>query len=943
MLQCNSMKLTTCKKTLLSVMLVIIASLSTYAQQTLWVGQSYTFDVSSSVMGITSNMSWSTNGGYLSLSGSGFYRTITVTQYFSGTATVTCEWDYRLTGSGSYTHTKRQVTISCRDNQVSISPTSMTMSPGETRYVSYRHQYDNQYTSAANAYFQSTNPSVARVNERTGEVYAVSSGTAYINVYSKVSSTTPYCLVKVNKVEPTSVSIPKKLTLIAGEQKTITPTTTPSNAQTSYTWTSSNNQIATVSSSGTITAMKHGTTYITVKTSNGLSSTCEVCVNKSKLSILSSHNSQILQLGTPITLSASAANSTIYYTLNGENPSINSFKYTEPIVITEKATVKAFAVNEDYLDSDILTLQYDVTDLALEYSIPQNQSQISWNNFAITLVFNKDICRDENFSNIKVIDPNGLDIHYTAAILQNAVMIIPDENIKYGKHEVIIPTSAVKAKDNNAPNIATSNIFYNNEFDLGITAFDTNGAYSFIVKEDGSLWSFGANTEGQLGDGTKIDRKTPVKIMDDVIMPIAGWNFGMAIKKDNSLWTWGGNTYGQLGDGTKAQRSTPKKIKDNIYFANATSWSVGQAIDFEGILWVWGENQRGNLGDGTTSNRLSPVKILSKKISYATGGPHSAAISADNDLYMWGSNNCSQLGDGSTTYRKSPVKVKTGVKDVNLPYCATIVLYTNGEVWTWGNNDYGQLGTGNYTATSQPQKILENIVKLGEFSYGGFAINSNHELYAWGRLSTIHWNTIGNIQKPTIIMRDVEDIKCAYSHALIKKTDGSLWGVGENGVGQLGIETSESNVCEPILLFPGRSPEINSVKPLFDEINIEVGEYGYIPFNLCPADGAIKGIDWLNSNDYIEILDNGRFEGKKVGTSIVECIIKDSQDKELRFKTKVNVSEKNSSVEDITIDNIEDDPVIFYNLHGIEVSPTNLTPGIYVKRQGSNSQKIIIK
>ncbi len=189
------MKLSKIRKFLLSLMLTVITQSSALSQQALWVGQSYTFDVSSSVMGLTANMSWSTSGGYLSLSGSGLYRTITVTQYFSGTATVTCEWDYKLTGNGSYTHTKRQVTISCRDNQIFISPTSMTLTPGESRHVSYRHQYDNQYTSAANAYFQSSDPSICTISS-SGEVIAKSPGTTYINVYSKVSSVSPYCITR---------------------------------------------------------------------------------------------------------------------------------------------------------------------------------------------------------------------------------------------------------------------------------------------------------------------------------------------------------------------------------------------------------------------------------------------------------------------------------------------------------------------------------------------------------------------------------------------------------------------------------------------------------------------------------------------------------------------------------------------------------------------------
>ena len=126
--------------------LLLWASIAVKAQQALWVGQSNRMDVSSSVMGLTANVRWSTSGGYLSLSGSGFYRDITPTQYFSGTAIVTCEWDYKLYSGGSYTHVRRQVSISCRENKVSISPTVLTLTEGETGKVSYSHAYSNAYT-----------------------------------------------------------------------------------------------------------------------------------------------------------------------------------------------------------------------------------------------------------------------------------------------------------------------------------------------------------------------------------------------------------------------------------------------------------------------------------------------------------------------------------------------------------------------------------------------------------------------------------------------------------------------------------------------------------------------------------------------------------------------------------------------------------------------------
>lgn len=269
-------------------LIIIITPISLNAQQSLWVGQSYTFDVSSSVVGLTANMSWSTNGGYLSLSGSGFYRTITITQYFSGTATVTCEWDYKLTSNGTYTHTRRDVTITCKDNQVSITPTALVLNIGETSSVGCFHQYDNQYINAANTYFQSNNPNVVTVDENTGEIYAKSPGTAYINVYSKISSVSPYCRVTVNQLQPTSISIPNFLSLVAGTTHQITVALKPNDAVSTLTWYSDDTEVAIVSQSGVISAVNPGTTTIKVKTANGLTATCTLSVSEPPINLKSS-------------------------------------------------------------------------------------------------------------------------------------------------------------------------------------------------------------------------------------------------------------------------------------------------------------------------------------------------------------------------------------------------------------------------------------------------------------------------------------------------------------------------------------------------------------------------------------------------------------------------------------------------------------------------------
>lgn len=264
-------------KIVLFTSILMLFVLTIHAQHNLWVGQSFKCDATSAVMGLTSDVSWSVNGGYISLSGSGFYRNATVTQYYSGGATVTCSWKYRLYSGDRWRNQSKSWTITCQDNPVSISPTSLTLGVGEIGSVSYTHKFSNSYTSAANAYFSSTNTRVATVSN-TGVVTAVAPGTAYINVYSKISSDSPYCLVTVKNIEPTKISLPSSISLSVGGTQTLTPSLTPTNAQKSFTWSSDNTDVATVSSNGVVLAVKEGNATIKVTTSNGLSATCSVRV-----------------------------------------------------------------------------------------------------------------------------------------------------------------------------------------------------------------------------------------------------------------------------------------------------------------------------------------------------------------------------------------------------------------------------------------------------------------------------------------------------------------------------------------------------------------------------------------------------------------------------------------------------------------------------------------
>lgn len=265
------------KQRLLSLLLTLLCCsslLSTYAVGTyLWPGKAHKVEVN--VSAGESNPSWSTDNPTLKLEGSGFYRNITATAYFGGTATVTCTYTYRL-GTQQYQRSQSW-TFACNDTEVSISPTSVVLMPNETRQLSWsfnRTTYMNpimQFTSGNNA--------VATVSS-SGKITAKQAGTATIYVRSNIGTNNGICVVTVKSIEVQGVSLPVSATLTEGQSITLTPVLSPSNASTNFTWSTENSFIASVSSSGKVTGISAGTTVITVETANGKKASCSVTVKK---------------------------------------------------------------------------------------------------------------------------------------------------------------------------------------------------------------------------------------------------------------------------------------------------------------------------------------------------------------------------------------------------------------------------------------------------------------------------------------------------------------------------------------------------------------------------------------------------------------------------------------------------------------------------------------
>ena len=257
--------------------------------------------------------------------------------------------------------------------------------------------------------------------------------------------------------------------------------------------------------------------------------------------------------------------------------------------------------------------------------------------------------------------------------------------------------------------------------------------HSAAIREDGSLWVWGLNDHGQVGDGSSEQEiNAPVKVMDNVASVSLGGSHSSAITKDGSLWTWGLNDRGQLGDGTTEDRGMPVKVMDGVASVSLGA-SHSAAIKQDGSLWIWGDNSHGQLGDETTESRITPVKVMDGVVSVSLGSSYSAAIRGDGSLWAWGLNNYGQLGDGTTEDRGMPVKVMDGVASVSLGATHSAAIAKDGSLWTWGfNSGWGKLGDGTTEDRSTPVKVMDGVASVSLGRWHSAAVKSDGSLWTWG-------------------------------------------------------------------------------------------------------------------------------------------------------------------------------------------------------------------
>ena len=371
---------------------------------------------------------------------------------------------------------------------------------------------------------------------------------------------------------------------------------------------------------------------------------------------------------------------------------------------------------------------------------------------------------------------------------------------------------------------------------MKVSSVAVGAGHMLAVLEDGSLWAWGRNDAGQIGNGTYVNQAEPVKIMDDVVFVAAASTSSMAITSDGTLWAWGSNHSGQLGDGTTQLRSMPVKIMEDVKkVALGTMHTV--ALKTDGTLWTWGSNLFGQLGDGSDSSHVQTTPqqltagtdgiVLRDVVDIASGSGHSFAKLSAGTLMAWGTAPAID-GDMDEAYYPIPrplfsalsAKYFAGGGSHSLYY---VEVAGDWSIWTYGYNNHGQLGGGLVTDTVASEIYVgtpANAVGLLASNNHSAAIGADGAFYTWGendRGQLGNGNTTDQ-PLPVPVLQDVVSAATGAWNTAAILEDGSLWVWGGNDYGQLGDGTTGTDRLRAAeLLFLDRDQPPASV-PFADEI-----------------------------------------------------------------------------------------------------------------------------
>jgi len=378
------------------------------------------------------------------------------------------------------------------------------------------------------------------------------------------------------------------------------------------------------------------------------------------------------------------------------------------------------------------------------------------------------------------------------------------------------PVSSVASFANlpNAVTYAGRLIYVNDEnrYYHAVDGYWFNNLTSEVFNYRPDIYAWGYNATGGLGDGTVVNRSSPVSVVGgftDWCNVSAGYLHGLGVRTNGTAWAWGNGSCGRLGDNTSVNKSSPVSVVGGF-----TDWcqvSAGNAhslgVRTNGTAWAWGPGTYGRLGDNSTVSRSSPVSVVGGFTDWSqvsAGGSHSLGIRRNGTTWAWGNGSCGRLGDGTTVAKSSPVSVVGGFTD----WCQvsagrgilgthSLGVRTNGTAWAWGDGTCGRLGNNTIVNRSSPVSVVGGFTDWCQVSAGAnhsLGVRQNGTAWAWGTAfcGVLGDNTIVSKSSPVSVVGGFTDwcqVSAGETHNLGLRTNGTLWAWGSNTQGRLGDNT----------------------------------------------------------------------------------------------------------------------------------------------------------
>lgn len=334
------------------------------------------------------------------------------------------------------------------------------------------------------------------------------------------------------------------------------------------------------------------------------------------------------------------------------------------------------------------------------------------------------------------------------------------------------------------------------------TDFTVGNTHSCAIKTDLTLWCWGRNHVGQLGNGTQNDSSLPIQINSDKdwVAVVTGLDFTCASNLDGAVLCWGYNKSGQLGN---VETIPLPGNWQQVALGGGHSCGIR-----DGALWCWGNNLSGELGDTTAVSKFVPTLIDPNKQwqNISLGNQHSCGLKADK-AFCWGNNQFGQLGVNSTIDQAKPTLINENDTwtAISAGFDHVCAIKTDGTLWCWGKNNEGQLGIGGNENQPSPRQIdtATNWLTVNAGDMHTCAIKSDGSLWCWGNNSSgqLGNETLTNSAQPIQVGNefDWQSVNAAATHTCASKVNGSVWCWGGNADGQLGNGTTE-NVPTPLQL-----------------------------------------------------------------------------------------------------------------------------------------------